>query len=88
MNEEKNERSAVETATESVRRSRTKAKREGDLQLAALLLRTEAQILDLEASREEVAAQRQLFEAQAKAHSKAPTINVHNSMPSPGGDAA
>lgn len=52
-NDTNDERPAIETAMDSVRRSRSKAKRMGDHQLAALLLRTEAAILQLEADREE-----------------------------------
>lgn len=50
---EKDTRQPIETALESCRRSRTKAKRHGDHAVAAIMLRAEAALIELEARRED-----------------------------------
>ncbi len=50
---DKDERPPMETALESCRRSRQKAKRHSDHAVAAIMLRAEAALIELEAKRED-----------------------------------
>jgi len=52
MSTKDNSRTAMDTALASVRRSRNKAKSNGDKQVAAILLKCEASLVTLEAERE------------------------------------
>lgn len=63
----KNEnRTAMETALESCRRSRNNAKKLGDHQIAAVMLQCESKLLQLEADRMNQTALRGILEAEAQ----------------------